>query len=58
MPSNFEAAKKKFLERIGNKTWTELADDREKEIDAQVAKLQTPEYIENFGKPKADAEGK
>ena len=54
MPS-FEEAKKKFLERVGNKTWTEIADDREKEIDAQVAKLMTPEYVENFGKPKADA---
>lgn len=51
MPS-FEEAKKKFLERVGDKTWAQLADDREKEIDAKVAKLQTPEYVENFGKQK------
>ena len=56
MPS-FEEAKKRFLAKIGNKTFAQLDDEREAENDAKAKKLMTPEYVENWGKVKEDAKG-
>jgi len=56
MPS-FEEAKKKFLAKIGNKSWAQLEDEREAENAAKAKKLMTPEYVENWGKVKEDAKG-
>lgn len=47
---NFEEAKKEWLAEVGNKSWTQLAHEREQEIDAKVANLMTPEYIDSWGK--------
>ena len=56
MPS-FEEAKKKWLEKIGNKSFAQLEDERDAENDAKAKKLMTPEYVENWGKIKEDAKG-
>lgn len=45
---DFEEAKKEFLAKIGNKTWTDLADDREAEIDKKLDNLYTPEYLKKW----------
>lgn len=57
MPS-FEEAKKRFLAKIGNKTFAQLDDEREAENDAKAKKLMTPEYVAQWGKVKDDAKGK
>jgi hypothetical protein len=45
MSISFEEAKKQWLAEIGGKSWTELHDDREAELDAASKKLMTPEYL-------------
>lgn len=53
---DFEEAKKRWLAKVGNKSWTQLAHEREVEIDAKVANLMTPEYVDSWGKVDADEE--
>jgi hypothetical protein len=45
MMATFEEAKKKWLEKIGNKSWGQLHDEREAELDAASKKGMTPEYL-------------
>ena len=45
MPISFEEAKKAWLAKVGNKSWAELSDERDAEMDAKAEKLMTPEYL-------------
>ena len=45
MMATFEEAKKKWLAKVGNKSWEELHDEREADLDAKAEKLMTPEYL-------------
>lgn len=42
----FEEAKKKWLAKIGNKSWEELANERDAKLEAASKKIMTPEYLE------------
>lgn len=51
----FEEAKQRWLkEDVKGRSWTQMMDDRDKEIDEKFAKLHTAEYIANWGKPKKE----
>jgi hypothetical protein len=55
MATSFEEAKKKWLEKVGDKSWDELYNEEEARKDAKVRELMTPEYIDNWGKlPEGD----
>lgn len=58
MPS-FEEAKKKWLAEIGNKSWSQLADEKEAAENAKVEASMTPEYLAIWKKAakETDAEG-
>ena len=51
----FEEAKQRWLkEDVKGRSWVQMMDDRDKEIDEKFAKLHTPEYIANWGKSKKE----
>ena len=54
----FEEARAKWLKELNGRDMAEYGNDLEKEQDAKVAKLMTPEYLANWEKADKDAEGK
>ena len=54
----FEEARAKWLKELNGRDMAEYGNDLEKEQDAKVAKLMTPEYLDSWEKENKDAEGK
>jgi hypothetical protein len=54
----FEEARAKWLKELNGRDMAEYGNDLEKEQDAKVAKLMTPEYLASWEKANKDAEGK
>jgi len=54
---SFEEARAKWLKELNGRDMAEYGNDLEKEQDAKVAKLMTPEYVAQWGKAKEDAKG-
>lgn len=51
----FEEAKQRWLkETVKGRSWTQMMDDRDKEIDEKFAKLHTPEYLAMWAKAEKD----
>ena len=52
-----ENENQKWADKVRGKSWTQLAYEREEEINAKIANIMTPEYIDSWGKVEDDEEG-
>lgn len=52
---HFEACKQRWLkEHVKGRSWAEMMDDRDREIDEKAKAIMTPEYIAMWGKTNKD----